>query len=341
MTIAKPIRLFLVVITCLLIPGVAWGNLDSREMFIPTTISQEAKQILQTVRPTKINARTREEWQELFLQREMMAGKIWQSSLDAFPASIEEIEVAGRTHYMITPETFDASRENRLLIYVHGGGYALFTAKSTIRNALVTAHYSRTRVLTVDYPKSWEEPFPAQRDMVIAVYRKMLDTYSPECIGMYGDSAGANAIIKAVLKARDNGLPMPGVLGLISPGVDLSDTGDSHTIIRGYDPLLDYQLNLKAFTMAYTGEENLKDPRLSPIYDNYQPGFPPSYISTGTRDLMLSHSARLQRKLTDAGVKNRLFVHEGMWHVFQLYDIPEAKPAWQDMLLFFDEHLGM
>jgi hypothetical protein len=40
--------------------------------------------------------------------------------------------------------------------------------------------------------------------------------------------------------------------------------------------------------------------------------------------MFLSHRARLQRKLIDAGVENQLVVYEGRWHVFQECPIPKA-----------------
>ncbi len=93
----------------------------------------------------------------------------------------------------------------------------------------------------------------------------------------------------------------------------------------------------------YGKGQDLKDPSVSPIYADFNKGFPPSYISTGTRDLFLSNAVRVQRKLLDAGVVNQLVVYEGMWHVFQeLPDptIPEARVAWRDMAAFFERHWG-
>ena len=80
----------------------------------------------------------------------------------------------------------------------------------------------------------------------------------------------------------------------------------------------------------------MTNPSISPLYADFKKGFPPSYISTGTRDLFLSHCARLQRKLNDAGIENQLVVHEGMWHVFQGMRLPEEKDAWRDLTAFFE-----
>ena len=56
---------------------------------------------------------------------------------------------------------------------------------------------------------------------------------------------------------------------------------------------------------------DLKDPHLSPIYGDFQ-GFPPTLLTTGTRDLFLSNTVRVHRKLREAGVGAQLEVYEGM-----------------------------
>ena len=71
------------------------------------------------------------------------------------------------------------------------------------------------------------------------------------------------------------------------------------------------------------------------------PGFPPSYLISGTRDMALSGTVRLQRKLRHAGVVVDLNVFDGLWHGFeQLPELPESKDALTDLWHFFDKHLA-
>lgn len=320
--------------------GPAMAAEEEKNSFIPDTVSKEARKILEETIPGEIKAKTKEEWQKVWRQHQDGFLPVIEKYKKKYPAKMEDVEIAGWKHLLITPNTYDPVNGNRLIIYVHGGGYTLYDTETSLNSSLVTAHYSRCRILAVNYPMAWEKPYPAQRDVVVAVYKKMLEKYRPQCIAMYGESAGGGLVMTSVLKIRDDGTPMPAVLGLISPWADLSHSGDSQTIIEGYDPVLNYEKNLKASALVYAGGRDLKDPGVSPIYADYKQGFPPSYISTGTRDLLQSHCARLQRKLTDAGVENRLYLEEGMWHVFQAYPIPEAEPAWLDMIRFFEQHWG-
>jgi monoterpene epsilon-lactone hydrolase len=257
--------------------------------------------------------------------------------------TLKLVTIDGAEHLMITPDNLDPSYERRLVIYAHGGAYTMGRPEDQIASAGMIAHQMRQRVLAIRYPLAWMEPFPAARDRLVAVYKEMLKSHSPQHIALSGDSAGGGLVLSSVLAIRDSGMPMPAALGLISPWADISKTGDSMTIQDGHDPLISYDNNLAVSALLYANGLSLTDPGVSPIYGDYTKGFPPTYISTGTRDLFLSHAARLQRKLTDAGVANSLYVYEGMWHVFQLAPepaVPEVASAWRDYARFLDGHMA-
>jgi monoterpene epsilon-lactone hydrolase len=80
---------------------------------------------------------------------------------------------------------------------------------------------------------------------------------------------------------------------------------------------------------------------LSPVYGDMH-GFPPAILTTGTRDLLLSNTVRVHRKLRQAGVEAALHVFEGQSHAQYLRDVnaPETKDAIGEIARFFDKHLG-
>jgi acetyl esterase/lipase len=93
--------------------------------------------------------------------------------------------------------------------------------------------------------------------------------------------------------------------------------------------------------MLYTDGRDLKDPMLSPVYGDMR-GFPPAILTTGTRDLLLSNTVRVHRKLRQAGVEAALQVFEGQSHAQYYRDVaaPETKEAFTEIARFFDKHLG-
>ncbi len=91
----------------------------------------------------------------------------------------------------------------------------------------------------------------------------------------------------------------------------------------------------------YANGHDLKDPQLSPIYGDMH-GFPPTILTSGTRDLFLSNTVRVHRKLRDASVPADLIVFEGMSHAQYLFapDSPESKTHFAELNAWFDKYLA-
>jgi acetyl esterase/lipase len=91
----------------------------------------------------------------------------------------------------------------------------------------------------------------------------------------------------------------------------------------------------------YANGHDLKDPQLSPIYGDMH-GFPPTILTSGTRDLFLSNTVRVHRELRDAGVPADLIVFEGMSHAQYniATDSPESKAHFAEVSAWFDKYLA-
>lgn len=119
-------------------------------------------------------------------------------------------------------------------------------------------------------------------------------------------------------------------VALLSPWIDLTHSGDSHATLAGLDPTLSVEHFLQPASMAYAGERVLSSPEVSPLFAAIPPTFPPTIISSATRDLLLSDSVRLASKLRAQGVTTQLQIAEGLWHVFEWYPhLPEAAESMQ------------
>jgi acetyl esterase/lipase len=91
----------------------------------------------------------------------------------------------------------------------------------------------------------------------------------------------------------------------------------------------------------YAANYDHKDPAVSPIYGDFR-DFPPSYLITGTRDLLLSDTIRTHRKLRAAGIRADLNVYEGLSHreYVTVSDAPESKEHYRELNAFLLEHLS-
>ena len=120
---------------------------------------------------------------------------------------------------------------------------------------------------------------------------------------------------------------------------DLTGDGDSLQTNHMVDNVLVGVGRCDAMAVYYANGHDLKDPMLSPIYGDLR-GFPPTVLVTGTRDLLLSSTARVHRKLRQAGVVAELHVFEGQAHAQYNRDTVEGKEAYEEIARFFDRHLG-
>src|ERR1700755_1591252 len=145
-----------------------------------------------------------------------------------------------------------------------------------------------------------------------------------------------------MLRARQEGLKMPGAIAPGTPMSDLTKTGDSFSTNEKVDNVLVSPNGFcHAAAVVYAHGHDLKDPLLSPVYGDMH-GFPPAILTTGTRDLLLSNTVRVHRRLHEAGVDAQLQVFEGESHAQYEFDdqAPETREAFGEITAFFDRHLG-
>jgi acetyl esterase/lipase len=226
-----------------------------------------------------------------------------------------------------------------VVLYFFGGGYVVGSPEEDLVITAPIAAALGGRVIAPHYPLSPEHPFPAASDVGLTAYRALLDEFAPNQIVVAGESAGGNLALVTMLRARDEGLPLPSGLTLMSPFSDLRFTGDSHVANR--DPCLPLGDGaLRQMADDYRGDGAVDDPLISPIYADFT-GFPPTFISSGTRDLLLSDCVRVSAAMRTDGVDVTLRVWEGMWHVFEFYrELPEARASTAEIAAFIVDRLS-
>ena len=210
----------------------------------------------------------------------------------------------------------------RAVLQLHGGGY-IGPMKNIYRKFAV--RYSKLSfggdVLTIDYRVAPEYQYPAALEDAVYAYKWLIQEkeYEPDHIIVAGDSAGGGLALALVLYLRDNRLPLPGGIITMSPWADMTNSGASYT-----DNML--------FHSSYIGDADPKNPYLSPLFGDFQ-GFPPVLMQVGSYEVLLSDTLGVADKLKQAGVRRRLSVYEGMFHVFQmgLDLIPESREAWNEV----------
>jgi acetyl esterase/lipase len=227
-----------------------------------------------------------------------------------FPVHCQDTEIAGVHAYVIRAEGVDDDPSTPIYLDIHGGALIIGGGDACRYMGSGTAMFTGMISWAVDYRMPPLHPYPASLDDCIAVYRALLEQRDPADIFVGGGSAGGNLAAALMVRAKDEGLPMPAGLVLMTPEVDLTESGDSFTTNLGIDNVLGL---LMQTNLLYANGQDLSHPYLSPLFADVS-GFPPTFLQAGTRDLFLSNTVRMHRKLRDAGVDAELHVWEAMPH---------------------------
>lgn len=282
-----------------------------------------------------------EEWKAVVAQMDAQALAVAPAIAAMFPHTQEIRQIAGVTVREITPKTLDPAKAGRLLFHLHGGGYVLNGGEASTGEAVLGAHYSGMKAISLDYRMPPEHPFPAAVDDALAVWRALTADRPAGAMAAFGTSAGGGLTLALALKLKELGEPLPGALGLGTPWADLTGASDSYQVNEGVDGVFSrFDGFARAMAELYAGEAGVTHPLVSPVGGDFT-GFPPTIFTTGTRDLLLSDTVRVYRAMRAAGVAARLEAHEAMSHAEYIYafDSPESAVAFGDLARFFDEHL--
>lgn len=319
-------------------------SVPAKSLPVPSDVSAEMQKI--------IAAPLNPDWNQLWSTGEewrAAANEQAATTLASLPGTRERLHVSmtsatmGGVHvYILKPDVVPLAHRNKVLIQVHGGCYVLFPGEAGTKEAVMMAGFGHYEVIAVDYRMPPEAYFPAALDDAMTVYRSVLKKTDPKNIGILGTSAGGALVLEMMLRAKQLGLPMPGAIAPSTPMSDVTKVGDSFYTNEMVDNVLVSPDGFcDAATKVYAHGHDLRDPLLSPVYGDMS-GFPPAILTTGTRDLLLSNTVRVHRKLRAAGVEAQLEVFEGESHAqFSRDDrLPEAKEAFGEIAEFFNNHLG-
>jgi epsilon-lactone hydrolase len=230
-------------------------------------------------------------------------------------SSVEKIDAGG-----VPAEWIKAAGvlEDRVILYLHGGGYALGSLTSHRQLVTHIAGAAGARALSLAYRLAPEYPFPAAVEDAAAGYRWLLKQgISPRRIIIAGDSAGGGLTVAALLFLRDQGDPLPAAGVCISPWADLTCSSETYQTKAQTDPIVTAE-GIREMAALYLSGLDPKTPLASPIFGDLT-GLPPLLIQVGSEEVLLDDSIGLDKRARACGVDSRLEVWEEMIHVWHAF----------------------
>jgi acetyl esterase/lipase len=221
---------------------------------------------------------------------------------------------------------------NGTLIYLHGGGYALGSAKGYRGLVAHLAAAAGMTAIVPDYSRVPEARYPVALEEMVAVYSQLVENgLDPKSTVIAGDSAGGGLTLALAMALRDRGITAPAALGLICPWANLAiDIDRLRPKLR--DPLILPSMTAE-WAPKYAGAVDPMSPGISPVYGDMR-GLPPIVMQTAGDDPIRCDALDIARAVAATGtgtVDHRVF--DNLWHVFhlQVSVLPDARDAVGDL----------
>lgn len=209
-----------------------------------------------------------------------------------------------------------------ILIYVHGGGWVIADIDAYDGSARALANLSRAIVVSVEYRKGPESPFPAGHDDVLSATQWIMANAEKlggdrSRIAIAGESAGGNMAASTCLELLKAGKPTPIFELLVYPVTDLAhDEWDSYEQAKGARPLSTEMLGWFGEHAVPEGSE--ADPRLSILHADEEllRQLPPTHVVLAEADPLRDQAHAFADKLSVLGVKTTVDFYPGVTHEF-------------------------
>lgn len=206
------------------------------------------------------------------------------------------------------------------ILHLHGGGFALGSADSSVGMAAELARRTRTVVVSVDYALAPENPFPIAGEQVVAAYDALIEREGDgRRVVVSGESAGGNLALGLLLAVNGDDRRAPAGAVLLSPMTDLTASGASFTSKAAADPALSARAIVTRVGDYLNGTGvSAEDPTVSPVFADLH-GLPPLLIQAGSHEVLLDDATRLAVKAAADDVAVILDITPGVPHVFQAF----------------------
>ena len=350
------IKKLVLALSCASLMAVVQAADTDRHYPAPSTVSEQMAALVNAPAPALwySDPKTLQDWEQMAGSYAKAAGEAASKTAADRGVKVESSKLAGVPVFTLTPKKIDENKKDKVIFYIHGGGYVLGHGISGITEAIPMAAQNHYKVISVDYrmapqhdPKTFEifqkivEQY-GEEDNPFAAYKEVVKQYGAENIAVFGTSTGGAMTLILGLQAHTEGRQMmPAALIAGTPWADLDKIGDSYVVNEGVDNVLGtYDHLIRAAAQVYANGHDLKDPLISPVYasDSILKDFPPTLLVSGTRDLFLSNTVRMHTRLLANRAPAELIVYEAVSHAQYYFDTnaPETRQHYQ----FLDDFLA-
>lgn len=240
--------------------------------------------------------------------------------------------VQGKTIITMTPEKY-SSRQH--IVYLHGGGYSQEISVGHWFFFIRLIKKINCRISALDYPLVPENSFRETLSMALESWQKLSKDYPEDDLILMGDSAGGGlALAMAQIISKDAASRQPKACICLSPWLDLSMGNPDMLQLEKSDHILTIQ-SLKDVANLYADGEDLKDPRLSPLYGDFI-SCARTLIFYSDSELLGVDCEKLESMLKGENPEMKFIKYHDLPHDWPLFTFKEAESVLETVKLFLD-----
>ena len=221
--------------------------------------------------------------------------------------------------------TFGDENAKNTIVYIHGGAYVNEINYQHLLYCFKLSRKLDAHVLAPVYPLAPHHRAMETFKLITGFYENLIQNHSN--ITLMGDSAGGGFIHSFCQYIKTIDLPQPKHIITFSPWVDISM--ENPFFSSENDPILG-EIGLREIGKSWAGDLDTKDYRVSPIYGDNE-GLARTLIFAGTNEIFYGDIKNYVEKLKKDDVDVKLITGKGLFHIYPLFPMHEAKRAFNEI----------
>lgn len=242
-----------------------------------------------------------------------------QSSDESVKSIFKSVEIRGTQVF-----TFGNENAENTILFIHGGAYINEINYQHLIYCFLLSRKLNAHVLAPVYPLAPKHTAMETFDMMSELYGEIIPR---DNLILMGDSAGGGFIHSFCQYIKEIGLPQPKQAITFSPWVDISMADVPYDSEE--DPILG-EIGLREIGKFWAGNLNTKDYRVSPLFGD-NTGLPKTLIFAGTDEIFYKDIIKYVDNLKRDGVDVRLIEGNGLFHIYPMFPMPEAREAFKEI----------
>jgi acetyl esterase/lipase len=219
---------------------------------------------------------------------------------------------------------FGNENAENTILFIHGGAYVNEINYQHLLYCLLLSRKLDAYVLAPAYPLAPLHSAIETFDVMTKLYKKLVQR---DNLILMGDSAGGGFVHSFCQYLKTVDLNQPDQIITFSPWVDVSMSNSPFNSEN--DPILG-EIGLKEIGKSWAGNLDTKDYRVSPLFgDNSD--LPKTLIFAGENEIFCKDIERYVQKLKNDGVDVKFIIGRGLFHIYPLFPIPEAKKVFKEI----------